>query len=80
MAIQTAYTKDEAQEALALWKDCEKQLARGQAQSYRIGTREFTSVDVDEIRKNITRFTNIVEALSGKVRTKMVTRVVPRDL
>ena len=80
MAIQTAYTKAEAEEMLALWKACEKALASGQAKTYRIGTREFTSVDSKFISDRILYFTNVVESLSGTVRTSRVTRIVPRDL
>lgn len=80
MSVTTAYTLQEAREMLTLYKNAEKDLVFGQAQSYRIGTRELTLLDLDDIRKNIERLSNIVEALSGQVRTKRVARVVPRDL
>ena len=80
MAITSAYSLSEAQEMLTLWKDCERQLASGQAKRYRVGTREFEAVDLPEIAARINYFANVVEALSGTVRTKRVTRVVPRDL
>lgn len=80
MAITTAYTLAEAREMLALWKECEKALASGQAKEYRVGTREFTAVDLPDIAARINYFGNVVEALSGSVRTKRVLRVVPRDL
>lgn len=80
MAITTAYTKEEAQEMLELWKACEKALASGQAKEYRIGTREFTAVDLPDIAARIKYFSNVIEALSGVVRTTRVTRVIPRDL
>lgn len=80
MAITTAYTLEEAKEMLALWKDCEKQLASGQARHYKIGTREFTAIDLPDISARINYFGNVVEALSGTVRTKRVVRIVPRDL
>ncbi len=79
MAAISAYTLAEAQEMLTLWKDCERTLASGQATSYRVGTRECTLVDLEDIRAAINYFGNLVEALSGKVRTKRVTTVVPRD-
>lgn len=79
MAAISAYTLSEAQEMLKLWKDCEYSLAGGQATSYRVGTRECTLVDLDDIRAAINYFGNLVEALSGTVRTKRVTTVVPRD-
>jgi len=80
MAALSAYTLAEAKEMLQLWKDCEKALAGGQAISYKVGTRECTLVDMPDIRAAITYFGNLVEALSGTVRTTRVTRVVPRDL
>lgn len=80
MAITTAYTLAEAREMLTLWKECEKALASGQAKEYRVGTREFTAVDLPDIAARINYFGNVVEALSGSVRTKRVLRVVPRDL
>jgi len=80
MSAITGYTLAEAREMLEQWKACEKALASGQAQSYRVGTREWTSIDLKEISARILYFSNLVEALSGQVRTKRVTRVVPRDL
>ena len=80
MAAISAYTLEEAQEMLGLWKAAEKALASGQVTSYRVGTRECTLVDMDDIRAAIRYFGNLIDALSGSVRTKRVTRVVPRDL
>lgn len=80
MAAISAYTLAEAREMLELWKSAEKALASGQVTSYRVGTRECTLVDMEDIRAAINYFGNLVEALSGTVRTKRVTRVVPRDL
>lgn len=80
MAITTAYSITEAREMLTLWKECEKALASGQAKEYRIGTREFTAVDLPDIAERIRYFSNVIESLSGTTRTTRVTRVVPRDL
>lgn len=80
MSALSAYSLPEALEMLKLYKQAEKDLVSGQATHYRIGTREFTSLDLDEIRKNIERLSNIVEGLQGKSRTSRVVRVVPRDL
>jgi len=80
MAIQTEYTITEAREMLQLWKDCERALASGQAKEYRIGTREFTAIDLPEIAQRINYFGNVIEALSGSARTVRVARIVPRDL
>ena len=80
MAIRTAYSLSEAKAMLQIWKDCERALAEGQAKRYRVGTREFESIDLPEIAAMIERFSNIVDALSGETRTTRVVRVVPRDL
>ena len=80
MAAISAYNLEEAREMLALWKDAERELASGNVTSYRVGTRECTLIDMEDIRAAINYFGNLVEALSGRVRTKRVTRVVPRDL
>lgn len=80
MSAVSAYTLAEAREMLTMWKECEKALASGQAKRYRIGSREFEAVDLPEVASRITYFGNLVEALSGNVRTKRVVRVVPRDL
>ena len=80
MAAISAYTLPEARERLALWKDCERSLVSGQVTSYRVGTRECTLLDLNDIRAAINYFGNLVDALSGNVRTRRVTSVVPRDL
>lgn len=80
MAAISAYTLEEAQEMLSLSKKALKELISGQAKSYRVGTREFTALDSDDLMDQIVYFSNLVEALSGTVRTKRVARVVPRDL
>ena len=80
MSVRTSYTITEAREMLGLWKACEKALASGQAKEYRVGTREFTALDLPEIAERITYFGDVVEALSGQTRTTRVVRVVPRDL
>jgi len=79
MAATSAYTLAEAKEMLNLWKECLRSLASGQVTSYRVGTRECTLVHVKDIQEAINYFGNLVEALSGTVRTKRVTTVVPRD-
>lgn len=79
MAV-TAYTLVEAREMRELTKEAIKELLSGQVQSYRIGTREYTALDVDDLMRMLTYWSNLVDALSGNVRTSKVTRVVPRDL
>lgn len=80
MAFTSAWTLEEAREMLEVWKACEKALATGQARRYRVGTREFESIDLPDIAARVRFFSNLVESLSGQVRTKRVARIVPRDL
>ena len=58
MAYTGAYTLEEAREYLTLWKDCERALATGQAKAYRVGSREFTAFDLDEVAAQIARSKN----------------------
>lgn len=78
--MTSAYTLEEAREYLELWKKCKKVLASGTAKSYRIGTREFTAFDLDEVDRQIDKYATIVGQLSGTIRRSRVQRVVPRDL
>ncbi len=76
-----AYTLAEARQMLSLCQEAHRELlSGGGAKSYRIGTRELTAFDLKELREEERYWTNMVEALSGQVRTSRVTRVVPRDL
>ena len=80
MAIREAYTLAEARQMLDLWKACEIALATGQAKAYKIGTREFTSLDLDEIADRVRYWSDAVASLSGSVRSVRAVRVIPRDL
>lgn len=63
---------------LEMWLEAEAGLATGQ--SYKIGTREVTRVDLAEVRRMITYWQNELEkAKNGGKRQKML-RVTPRDL
>lgn len=76
-----AYTLAQARQMLALCQEAHRELlSGGGAKSYRIGTREFTAFDLAELREEERYWANMVDALSGQVRTSRVTRVVPRDL
>lgn len=80
MSVRTSYTISEAREMLGLWKECEKALASGQAKEYRVGTREFTALDLPEIAARVAFFGDVIESLSGQARSTRVVRIVPRDL
>lgn len=80
MAALNAYTLTQARSMLALCKEALEALLTGQAKHYKIGSREYTALDIDDLLKQIVYFSNIVEAQEGSVRTNRVARVVPRDL
>lgn len=73
------YTLAEAQTALADWKAALTGLAT--SQSYTIGTRTLTRVNLDEARKMVGYFAGLVDRLSNGIGGgARVVRVVPRDL
>lgn len=80
MAFISPYTHAEARSLLALYKEAEIALIDGQAKSYKIGTREFTSLDLELIQQRIRELAKTIEGLEGNVRTKRAVMVVPRDL
>ena len=80
MAIISAYTLTEARSLLALYKEAEIALVDGQAKHYRVGTREFTAVDLPWIMQRIRELAKLIEGLEGNARTKRAVMVVPRDL
>ena len=73
------FTLVEAQTQLGLWKDCAQEIANGTAKHYKIGSREYTALDIDEVYKMIKYFAGLVDKLSGAARSSRVQVVVPRD-
>lgn len=80
MSYISPYTLEEATELLAAYKEAEKCLVNGQAQSYRVGTREFTALDLEIIQRRIRELSKTIAALTGNARTKRAVMVIPRDL
>ena len=80
MAFISAYTLTEARSLLALYKEAEIALVDGQAKHYKIGSREFTSLDLPIIQQRIRELAKTIEGLEGNMRTKRAVQVVPRDL
>ena len=80
MAFISAYSLSEARSLLALYKVAEIALVDGQAKSYKIGTREFTALDLPVILQRIRELAKTIEGLEGNMRTKRAVMVVPRDL
>lgn len=73
------FTLVEARTQLELWKECAQEIASGQAKHYRVGTREYTALDLDDVYKMIKYFSGLVDKLSGAARAARVQVVVPRD-
>lgn len=67
---------ERAKKHLEAWYKAELAVSTGQ--SYRIGTRQLTRVDIAEIRKQISYWEREVSRLEGKG-NRRVFRVVPRD-
>lgn len=80
MSAKTAYELTEAKSMLALCKTAMNELVSGQAKSYKIGTREFTTFDIDELLRLIRYYSDLVDSLQGTSRSNSVARVVFRDL
>jgi hypothetical protein len=73
------YTLSEAQTELAAWKAAVAALAT--SQSYTIGQRTLTRVQIAEARAMVKYFAGIVSALSGSGTAGVsARRIVPRDL
>lgn len=73
------FTLAEAREQLSLFKACAQEIANGTAKHYRLGTREYTALDLPEVYKMIKYFAGLVDKLSGAARTARVQVVIPRD-
>ena len=72
-------TLEYAKEMLCLWLEAERAVSTGQ--SYKIGTRSLTRVNLAEIADRINWWRNQVAALeNGGGRGRRVMRAVPRDL
>ena len=80
MGITTIWTLAEAQEMVGELKKAIRSIVSGTAKSYKIGSREYSALDLNELQAQLNYFGNIVESLSGKGRATRVSRVVRRDL
>ena len=74
---KSIYTKDEIMEMIQEYTKAEKAVLTGK--SYKIGTRELTRLNVDEIRKGRAYWENELSKTNSKGRIK-VRRGVPRNL
>ena len=77
--LVSAYSRDEAQELLESYKKCERAIVDGTAKEYKIGSRMYTALDLDQIRKRINELAALVDALTAGKRAPQAALVVPRD-
>lgn len=69
-------TLERAKKHLEAWLDAELAVSTGQ--SYRIGTRQITRADIEDIRKQIAYWQRKIKILQGKSSRK-VYQAIPRD-
>lgn len=74
-----AYSYEEAKLYLQEYKAALSALVDGQAKAYRIGSREVTLLEVDDIEKMIDKFAAIVEKYENGARPSRSVAVVFRD-
>jgi len=74
-----AYSYEEAKLYLTQYKEALSALVDGQAKHYKIGSREVTLLDVDDIEKMIDKFAAIVEKYESGARPSRSVAVVFRD-
>ena len=79
MSTGSAYTLEEAMQNLEIWKECEREIAKGQAHSYKIGTREFTALNIKEVHGMVVYFQNVIDKMTGRSGSTNVRRAIPRD-
>jgi len=78
--LVSPYTRDEALALLESYKACERAIVDGTAKEYKIGSRMYTALDLDQIRKRINELAALVDALAVGRRAPQAALVVPRDL
>lgn len=80
MGITTIWNLEEAQGMVAEIKAAITSIVNGTAKSYKIGSREYTALDLEDLQSMLRYYGNVVESLQGSGRKNRVVRVVPRDL
>ena len=80
MNVRNVYTLEEARSYLEMYKEAEREIVVGGAKQYKVGSREFTALDLSEIHKWISYWAGIIDSLTGSARSKKTSAVVFRDL
>lgn len=69
-----------ATKMMEAYYECERVLVEGTAQSYKIGNRELTRMNLKDIRQGQTYYEQMVAVLSRQANGRSGRMVVPRDL
>lgn len=81
MAILAGYSLAEVRALQTEIKTAITAIVNGTAQSYKVGTREYTALSLKELWKLLNDCNDTIAALTAATtRNKGVVRVVPRDL
>lgn len=80
MARKSPWTLEEVRIILGKAKEAYISILGGTAKSYKIGSREYTALDLPELEKLIEKYGALENELTGQTRTNRVVRIVPRDL
>lgn len=81
MAILAGYTLEEAKALQREVKNAVDSIVNGTAAAYKIGTREYTALNLKDLWKLLNDCNDTIAALmNAPKRNKGVVRVVPRDL
>lgn len=81
MAILAGYSLEEAQALQLEVKTAISAIVNGTAQSYKVGTREYTALSLKDLWKLLEDCNDTIVSLTTVVkRNRGVVRVVPRDL
>ena len=77
--IRNATDYEEKVSLLASYKDAEKHLIEGEAQAYKIGSREFTALDLGWITRRIRELENEIDVYLGNKKKARGWQVAFRD-
>ena len=77
--IRTAADYEEKKSLLTSYKDAEKHLIEGEAKAYKIGTREFTALDLGWITRRIRELENEIDVYLGNRKKARGWQIAFRD-
>lgn len=78
--ILKGWTIQEAQELRSKTIDAIMSITDGTAKSYKVGTREYVALSLDDLKKLLKDADDTISYLMNPKKYKNVRRVIPRDL